>query len=60
MKDADKENHQDNWILIRVHKAHWGRSPFNWRGKSVVLDYGEEEAQTINHVSQNPNQQSKI
>ena len=33
MKDADKENHQDNWIIIRVHKAHWGRSPiFNWRG----------------------------
>ena len=61
MKDADKENHQDNWILIRVHKAHWGRSPiFNWRGKSVVLDYGEEKAQTIYNVSQNPNQQSKI
>ena len=51
---AAAESSQGKWIILRVQKAHWGRSPilFNWRNKLIGLNHDELKAQVFTHMTQ--------
>ena len=56
--EAISGSSQRQWILIRVYKAQYGRSPIlNWRGKLIGLGYCKQKAHIFIHLLQNPNQQ---